>query len=111
VRTHSTRWLAWSLWILTMALEIAAIWLWVRNRSLGGEIIAPQVFLVPGFATVGAMIAARRGNTVGWLFVGLGLVAALHALSLVYHERVALVAPGSLPAGSLAKGLGGFCGQ
>lgn len=73
VRTRSSGWLAWSLWALTMALEVAAIWLWLRNRSLGGETIAVQVFLVPGFATVGAVIAARRGNTIGWLFVGLGL--------------------------------------
>jgi hypothetical protein len=108
VRTRSIGWLAWSLWALTMALEVTAIWLWLRNRSLGGGYFAPQVFLVPGFATVGALIAARRGNRVGWLFVGLGLVAALHALSLAYEERVTLLGPGSLPAGSLALALGGF---
>jgi hypothetical protein len=108
VRTRSTGWLAWSLWGLTMVLEVAAIWLWLRNRSLGGGYFAPQVFLVPGFATVGAVIAARRANRVGWLFVGLGLVAALHALSMAYGERITLLGPGSLPAGSLANGLGGF---
>ena len=108
VRTRGTGWLAWSLWGLTMALEVAAIWLWLRNRSLGGGYFAPQVFLVPGFATVGALIAARRANRVGWLFVGLGLIAALHALSMVYGERITLLGPGSLPAGSLANGLGGF---
>ena len=47
-------------WGLTMALEVAAIWLWLGNRSLGGGYFASQVFLVPGFATVGAVIAARR---------------------------------------------------
>jgi hypothetical protein len=108
VRTRSTRWLAWSLWALTMALEAVAIWLWLRNRSLGGGYFAPQVFLVPGFATVGAAIAARRGHTVGWLFVGLGLVAALHALTMAYGERVTLLASGSLPAGSLAEVVGGW---
>jgi hypothetical protein len=91
-----------------MALEVVAIWLWLRNRSLGGGYFAPQVFLVPGFATVGAAIAARRGNTVGWLFVGLGLVAALHAVTMVYGERVTLLGPGSLPAGSLAEVVGGW---
>jgi hypothetical protein len=108
VRTRRNGWLAWSLWALTMALEVAAIWLWLGNRRLGGGYFAPQVFLVPGFATVGAMIATRRGNTIGWLFVGLGLVAALHALTMAYGERVTLIAPGSLPASSLAEGLGGF---
>jgi hypothetical protein len=108
VRTRSTGWLAWSLWGLTMILEVAAIWLWLGNRSLGGGYFAPQVFLVPGFATVGALIAARRANRVGWLFVALGLAAALQACSGAYGERVTLLGPGSLPAGSLANGLGGF---
>jgi hypothetical protein len=108
VRTRSTGWLAWSLWALTMTLEVTAIWLWLGNRSLGGGYFAPQVFLVPGFATVGALIAARRANRVGWLFVALGLAAALQACSGAYGERVTLVGPGSLPAGSLANGLGGF---
>jgi hypothetical protein len=44
VRTRSTGWLAWSLWGLTMVLEVAAIWLWLGNRSLGGGYFAPQVF-------------------------------------------------------------------
>jgi hypothetical protein len=48
------------------------------------------------------MIAARRGNTVVWLAVGLGLVAALHALRWFMgsgHPG----RPGSLPAGSVAQ--------
>jgi hypothetical protein len=45
---------------------------------------------------------------VGWLFVALGLAAALQACSAAYGERVTLVGPGSLPAGWLANGLGGF---
>ena len=108
MRTRSTEWLAWSLWALTIALEVLAIWLWLGNRSLGGGYFSPQVFLVPGFATVGAVIAARRGNTVGWLFMALGLVAALHAVSMVYGERVTLLGPGSLPVGSVAQVLGGW---
>jgi hypothetical protein len=66
VRSRRIGWLAWSLWGLTMALEITAIWLWLGARSRGGGYFAPQVFIVPGFATVGAVIAARRANTVGW---------------------------------------------
>jgi hypothetical protein len=108
VRTRRIGWLAWSLWGLTMALEVAAIWLWLGNRSLGGGYFAPQVFLVPGFATVGAVIAARRANTVGWLFVGLGLLAASHAVTMAYAERDALIDPASLPAGSLVGLLAGW---
>jgi hypothetical protein len=108
LRTRSTVWLAWSLWALTMALEVTAIWLWLGNYSRGGGYFAPQVFLVPGFATVGALIAARRANTVGWLFLGLGFVAALHAFSMAYGERDTLIDPASLPAGSLVGLLAGW---
>jgi hypothetical protein len=108
MRTRGTVWLAWSLWALTMALEVTAIWLWLGNHSRGGGYFAPQVFLVPGFATVGALIAARRANTVGWLFLGLGFVAALHAFSMAYGERDTLIDPASLPAGSLVGLLAGW---
>jgi hypothetical protein len=108
VRTPRLGWLAWSLWGLTMALEVTAIWLWLGNRSLGGGYFAPQVFLVPGFVTVGAVIVARRANTVGWLFVGLGLLAASHAVTMAYAERDTLIDPASLPAGSLVGLLAGW---
>jgi hypothetical protein len=108
VRTRRLGWLAWSLWGLTIVLEVAAIWLWLGNHSLGGGYFAPQVFLVPGFATVGAVIAARRANTVGWLFVGLGLLAASHAFSMAYAERDTLIDPASLPAGTVVGLLAGW---
>jgi hypothetical protein len=108
LRTRRLGRLAWSLWGLTMALEAAAIWLWLGNHRLGGGFFAPQVFLVPGFATVGAVIAARRANTVGWLFVGLGLLAASHAFSMAYAERDTLIDPASLPAGTVVGLLSGW---
>src|SRR4029450_7394881 len=108
VRTRRMGWLAWSLWALTMALEVTAIWLWLGNRSRGGGYFAPQVFVVPGFATVGALIAARRANTVGWLFLGLGFIAALHAFSMAYAERGDLIDPASLPADFLIGPLTGW---
>jgi hypothetical protein len=108
VRTRRLGWLAWSLWGLTMVLEVTAIWLWLGNRSLEGGYFAPQVFLVPGFATVGAVIVARRANRVGWRFLGLGFVAALHAFSMAYAERDTLIDPASLPAGFLVGPLAGW---
>jgi hypothetical protein len=108
VRTRGIGWLAWSLWGLTMVLEVAAIWLWLGNRSRGAGYVAPQVFIVPGFATVGAVIAARRANRVGWLFLGLGFVAALHAFSMAYAARDGLIGPGALPASSLIRPLEGW---
>jgi hypothetical protein len=96
--------LAWSLWALAMALELAAIPLWLANHAVllsryrVGDDFAPHVFLVPGYATVGAVIAARRRNPIGWLFLGFGLVAALMTFGSTYLIRGLIVAPGSLPA-------------
>jgi hypothetical protein len=65
------------------------------------------VFLVPGYATVGAVIAARRRNRVGWLFLAFALIAALMVFTGPYHDRGVVIAPGSLPAAALVGRLGG----
>jgi hypothetical protein len=104
--------LAWSLWALAMVLEVAAIVLWLGNHPVllsrfgsTGD-FEPQVFLVPGYATVGAVIAARRRNRIGWLFLGFGLVAALLIFADSYFVRGAIVTPGSLPAARIAGWIG-----
>jgi hypothetical protein len=62
--------LAWSLWALAMALEVAAIPLWLANHPVlvsrfgTTEDFDPHVFLVPAYTTVGAVIAAHRRNRV-----------------------------------------------
>ena len=64
--------LAWSLWALAMALEVEAIGLWLANHAVllsrygSAEDFAPHVFLVPGYATVGAVIAEPL-RCLGWL--------------------------------------------
>jgi hypothetical protein len=101
---RTTARLAWSLWGLAMVLEAAAIALWLANhpvllsRYRTGDDFAPHVFLVPGYATVGAVIAARRRNPIGWLFLGFGLVAALMTFGSAYLIRGLILTPGSLPA-------------
>jgi hypothetical protein len=96
-----------------MALEVAGILLWLPNhaelvdRFGTTQDITPHVFLVPGYATVGAVIAARRRNRVGWLFLAFGLIAALMVFAGPYHDRGVVIAPGSLPAAALIGRLGG----
>jgi hypothetical protein len=58
--------------------------------------------LVPGYATVGAVIAARRRNRIGWLFLAFGLLAALLSFGNTYFMRGAIVTPRSLPAARVA---------
>jgi hypothetical protein len=104
--------LAWSLWALAMALEVAAILLWLPNHATlvdrfgTAEDSVPHVFLVPGYTTVGAVIAARTRNRIGWLFLAFGLAAALLTFANPYHMRGVVIAPGSLPAAALAERLG-----
>ena len=95
---------AWSLWGLAMALEAAGILLWLANHATlvdrfgTAEEAIPHVFLVPGYATVGAVIAARSRNRIGWLFLAFGLDAALLTFANPYYLRGTVIAPGSLPA-------------
>jgi hypothetical protein len=86
-----------------VVLEVAAIGLWLANYAIlvsrfGSAQFQLHVFLVPGYATVGAVIAARRRNRIGWLFVTFGLAAALLAFAESYFVRGAIVTPGSLAA-------------
>jgi hypothetical protein len=79
--------LAWSRWGLAMVLEVAGILLWLPNHAALAdrfgttEDSAPHVFLVPTYATGGAVIAARSRNRIGWLFLGFGLIAALRVFT------------------------------
>jgi hypothetical protein len=104
--------LAWSLWGLAMALEVAGVLLWLPNhaelvdRYGTTEDAAPHVFVVPSYATVGAVIAARSRNRVGWLFLTFGLIAALDVVVGPYATRGIILTPGSLPAPELVGQLG-----
>src|SRR5512132_3258002 len=87
-----------------MALEAAGILLWLANHAIlvdrfgTADDAIPHVFLVPGYATVGAVIAARSRNRIGWLFLAFGLAAALLTFANPYFIRGTVIAPGSPPA-------------
>jgi hypothetical protein len=69
VRARTTSWLAWLLRAATVLLAVCAIGLHIANRHAApgwNDLSLTLVFLC--FATVGAVIASRRGsNAVGWL--------------------------------------------
>ena len=92
-------WLAWALTAGSALLLLLAVALLALNRELGWRALSPHLFLVPGFAVVGLVLAVRRpGHRIGWLFVAMGLVAAIHAFAFEYAVRALAAAPGSLPA-------------
>ena len=84
---------------LSALLAVLAVVLLVLNRQLGLRALTPHLVLVPGFAVVGMVLAIRRpANPIGWLFVAMGLVAAVQAVAFEYAARGLVTAPGSLPA-------------
>jgi hypothetical protein len=101
VSTPAVTHLAWaSIALSTLLLVLAAVLL-VLNRDLGILALTPHLVLVPGFAVVGLVLTMRRpGHAIGWLFVGIGLVAAVHSFAFEYAIRALVTAPGALPAGS-----------
>ncbi len=90
---------AWTIWGFSLVLAAIAAWLNVVNARTASGVLAIHVFLVPGYATIGAILASRTGNRVGWLFLAVGLASACTAFALEYSVRAVGTAPGSLPFG------------
>ena len=89
ISTRAAARLAWSLWGLVIVLAVASYFLrdwivpyspsegtWHLQDILWWSVLIPA--LVPAYATVGALVIARRpGNPVGWLCLALGALVAL----------------------------------
>jgi hypothetical protein len=97
VRTRSTGWLAWLLWALVLVLLAGSLVLWLLNNAVSPQELPVLRLVVPGFATVGAVIMTRhRGHVIGWLFLGLSVLIALGSFCSDYAIRGYLT--GGLPA-------------
>jgi len=83
VTPRQRSWLAWGLAGLTVALAVTAMALGL----VGGTVLVLPVTL--SLSVVGAMISARTGNLIGWLFVAsggaIGLCLALQAYASGPH--------------------------
>ena len=79
---------AWGLWGIALLLLIAGVAMYVPNEIANDGVFTPQMLLVPGFATVGAMVASRTGNRIGWLYLTLGLVVAITMFAGQLDERL-----------------------
>lgn len=73
-----------------MILLVAGAAFYIPNEIANDGVFSPQILLVPGFATVGAIVAARTSNRIGWLYLTLGLVAAITLFAGQLDERVQL---------------------
>jgi len=96
MKVLATARLARVLWVLALLLAAGVIALMLANLPVRSDILY-LALLAPGFSTVGLVIAIHRRNTVGWLFLSVGLVGAVGEYAL----RTFRAEPGSLPAGPL----------
>ena len=97
------KWLAWSLWAVTVTLTALSLFLVVLNLRypnapipnfwLGNALVVIDV-------TVGAIVASRRPeNPVGWLLCLSGVATSTSTFTSLYAIYALLAQPGSLPAG------------
>ncbi len=106
---HRVAWLAWSLWLIGMAIGLLGQLVDAWNGYTASPPITDRLAGIASL-TVGALIVSRRpGNRIGWLFLitslllvfgGAGNLAEQYAIyTLVTH-------PGALPGGAWAVWLG-----
>jgi signal transduction histidine kinase len=92
--TSAVAWGAWAAFALGLGWTLA-----VRGPALSGDLLQdiPLIVAFSAFPTVGAVVASRRPrNPIGWLFLGIGVLAAAGAASETYAD-MALPRPGSPP--------------
>jgi hypothetical protein len=106
---RTTTRLAWSLWVLSMALTALSLLLLVLNSSHPEVPVytfwVENVLFSVGYSTVGAVIVPRMPseNPIGWLFCAIGFLWAVIHLIGEYAIYTLLATPGSLPAGQAAS--------
>src|SRR6516164_5389968 len=92
-------WLAWTLLGLTVVLLVSSLVI----AFTGGETWNQKFATIPvmiAFAVVGALVAARTGNRLGWLFLFAGMTGAISLVVEAYAARVpAARLPGAAWAG------------
>jgi signal transduction histidine kinase len=109
VTTWTARRLAWSVGIVSIALMVASLVLFLIDRAQGTlpESVGPWTLLgaidiavnIP-VPILGVLIASRRPeNRIGWLYLGASLVLGVVAFGQVYSAHVLLADPGFLPGG------------
>ncbi len=101
--TRTAARLAWILWAASLALVAVAHAIAFASRAPLYGYWVEDTLIVPTFATLGALIVARRpGNVIGWLFLVPPTAGAMQFLSGQY-ATIAL--PAEMPAGAYAAWL------
>jgi len=117
--TALRRWAAWTAWpagALAAVRGVCFLVLLARNgadpRVDTYDYWLASAVMGMAFPVVGALIVSHYPrNSLGWLFVGMGLFIAAEAFADEYAARSLLTAPGSLPGGEVAAWIGSFVGD
>jgi hypothetical protein len=107
---RTATWLAWSLWVFSLALTALSLVLLALNLSYHGVHIfdywLESTVAAAGFSTVGAVIISRRpNNIIGWLLNAAGFLLGLNHFICEFAIYTSLAQPGSLPGGEVAAWL------
>ena len=113
-------------WVVVMALAALSLFLRLWNSGAldmahltGAEVLSEVLWwlvlipaAVPAYATVGAIIAARRPrNGIGWLLLLGGFAIAVQDAAWQWAARALAMNPGSLPGGIAAAWIGELFGS
>jgi hypothetical protein len=78
--------------VILLALTVVLLTASLVIGLTGGEHWTAEFGFIPAalaFAVVGALVAARTGNRLGWLFLGAGTASAVGVVTNVYAARAA----------------------
>ncbi len=90
-------WLPWAVFGMAWVMAVSTFELSRRNGS--GPSSVSLILVQMLFVALGALVASRRpGNTMGWIFVAIGVIGIAGPLSEQYAEYAYVTNPGSLPA-------------
>jgi hypothetical protein len=91
--------LAWTLWGLYAVVAVLVVVFFVLNDFAGATAAELGLLLaLTAFATTGAIIAARRPeNTIGWLFIAIGVITIVANLGEQYARYSLVTEPEALP--------------
>ena len=102
---RTASWLAWSVWLLCVALiSFALLFYFLASPTPATDTLPTLTALFRvlslAFPTVGALVASRRPeNPIGWIFCGVGLLYGVQAFASGYADYALLERTGSLPGG------------
>jgi hypothetical protein len=108
VGPRGATWLAWGAAALTVVFTGLHLVLWTLAESVPGAVdTRGQASISIPFAVMGALIVARRpGNRIGWLFVAIGILGALHGALDAYALYALAARPGTDLPGAVAAAQG-----